>query len=138
MKSLLNPYVNFNGKAREAVEFYHGIFGGELQITSYKDGGMSQDPSTDNLVMHAMFESENGMTVMCSDVPPGMPYNPGNNVSISLSGDNEVELRGYWDKLIVEGTVGMPLEKAPWGDTFGMLVDKFGIGWMVNISGVTK
>lgn len=135
MKSILNPYLNFKGNAREAVTFYHSVFGGKLDIISYKDGGMSQDPSTDNLVMHSMFEAENGMTVMCSDTPEGMPYSVGNSVGISLSGDNESELRGYWEGLSVGGQVSMPLEKAPWGDTFGMFTDKFGINWMINIAG---
>ncbi len=135
MQSRLNPYLNFKGNAREAVTFYHSVFGGELQITSYKDGGMPTSSDQENWVMHSMFEAENGMTMMCSDSPEGMPYTVGNTISISLSGDNESELRGYWEKLVEGGMVAMPLEKAPWGDTFGMLVDKFGIGWMVNIAG---
>lgn len=64
-----------------------------------------------------------------------MPFMPGNTMSVSLSGDNEAELCGYWDKLSVGGTVMMPLEKAPWGDSFGMLADKFGTSWLVNITG---
>ena len=72
---------------------------------------------------------------MASDSPPGMPFQPGNSVSISLSGDDEKMLRGYWDKLSPSGSVTMPLEKAPWGDTFGMCTDKFGIQWLVNIAG---
>jgi PhnB protein len=135
MKSLLNPYLNFKGKAREALVFYHAVFGGKLEMTTYKEGGMSQGEATDNLIMHGMFEAENGMTMMVSDSPEGMPYTVGNNISISLSGDNEDELRGYWSELADGGMVTVPLEKAPWGDTFGMLVDRFGIGWMVNVAG---
>ena len=64
-----------------------------------------------------------------------MDHTVGSNISVSLSGDAEGELRGYWDGLAAGGTVTVPLEKAPWGDTFGMLVDRFGIPWLVNISG---
>ncbi len=71
---------------------------------------------------------------MASDTPSVMEYRGGSSISMSLSGDNEAELRGYWDKLSEGAQVGMPLNKAPWGDTFGMLTDKFGINWLVNIS----
>lgn len=136
MKSLLNPYINFNGTAREAMDFYKNIFGGTLDITTYKEGKMPEDPADPNSgdkIMHAMLVAENGMTIMASDVPPGMDYNPGTNVSISLSGDNVAELTGYWDALSAGATIVMPFEKAPWGDTFGALIDRFGISWMVDI-----
>lgn len=134
MQSLLNPYISFNGNAREAMEFYKTVFGGKLDMTTFKEGQMSSGEADKNLIMHAMLEAENGITFMGSDTPPGMDFKPGSNVSISLSGDNEEELRGYWDKLVDGGTLAMPLEKAPWGDTFGMLKDKFGIDWLVNIA----
>jgi PhnB protein len=70
---------------------------------------------------------------MASDTPSGMEYRPGTNLSVSLSGENEAELTAYYQKLSAGGMVTMPLEKAIWGDSFGMFTDKFGIGWMVNI-----
>jgi PhnB protein len=82
-----------------------------------------------------MLEAENGITFMASDTPSTMEYRPGTNMSMSLSGDNAAELSAYYEKLSAGGTIGMPLEKAPWGDTFGMLTDKFGVSWLVNISG---
>jgi PhnB protein len=85
--------------------------------------------------MHAMLEAENGITFMASDTPNNMEYRPGANISMSLNGDDEAELRGYFEKLCDGGMVTMPLEKAPWGDTFGMCTDKYGINWMVNITG---
>lgn len=135
MQSKLNPYIGFNGKAKDAIEFYKSVFGGNLTISTFKDGGMPHDPSQSDKIMHAMLVADNGMTLMASDTPPGMPYNPGSEISISLSGDNEDELRGYWNKLSEGAKITAPLEQAPWGDTFGMLTDKFGIGWMVNIAG---
>ena len=72
---------------------------------------------------------------MASDTPNRMEYQAGTNYSMSLSGDNEAELKGYFEKLLAGGNVTMPLEKAPWGDTFGMLTDKFGVSWLVNIAG---
>ena len=131
----LNPYINFRDNARQAIEFYHAALGGNLHMTTFKEGGMSYGPETDDLVMHAQLDAENGMTLMASDTPPRMEYKPGTNVSISLSGDDEQALRGYWDKLSAGGNISMPLNKAPWGDTFGMCTDKFGIQWLFNISG---
>jgi PhnB protein len=135
MPSRLNPYLSFKDNAREAMDFYQGVFGGKLDATTFKDGGMPHDPSEANKIMHAQLEADNGMVLMGADTPSGMEYREGSNGSISLSGENEGELRGYWDKLSSSGMITMPLEKAPWGDTFGMCADKFGVNWLVNIAG---
>jgi PhnB protein len=133
MQTKLNPYVSFRDNAREAMEFYRNVFGGELSISTFKEFHASQSPSEDDLVMHSMLVTESGMTLMGADTPHAMEYRPGTNFSISLSGDNETELRGYWEKLAEGGTIIMPLEKAPWNATFGMVTDKFGTTWLVNI-----
>ncbi len=135
MTSRLNPYLSFTGNAREAMEFYKTVFGGELTSMTYSDGGMSQDPADKDKIMHAQLVAPNGYWLMGSDTPPGMPHTPGSAMTVSLSGDDEKELRGYWDTLAKGGTIAQPLEKAPWGDSFGMLTDKFGTPWMVNITG---
>ena len=132
MSSRLNPYINFDGDAREAMEFYRDVLGGELVINTFGEYG-SDDPAIADKTMHAQLETERGFTLMASDTAPGMEHRPGTNITISLSGEDGDELRGYWDKLAESGTVGMPLEKQMWGDEFGMLVDRFGIPWMVNI-----
>ncbi|RJQ35025.1 VOC family protein [Candidatus Parcubacteria bacterium] len=134
MQSRLNPYISFKGDAREAMEFYTSVFGGKLTINTFAESHVPESMGSGDKVMHAMLETDAGFVLMASDTPEGMPHNPGNNVQISLSGDNATELQGYWDKLSAGAAVSMPLDKAPWGDTFGMLTDKFGIGWMVNIT----
>jgi PhnB protein len=131
----LNPYISFKNNARGAMEFYKTVFGGKLTINTFKEFHASQDASEDNLVMHSVLETDNGIVFMSSDTPNHMEYKPGKNISMSLSGENEDELRSYWNKLLEGGTQTMPLEKAIWGDTFGMLTDKFGINWLVNITG---
>jgi PhnB protein len=135
MQSVLNPYVAFRDNAREAMEFYQSVFGGKLDMNTFKEFQASEDPAEDDKIMHAQLQAENGITLMGADTPNSMEYDPGSNISLSLSGDDEAELRGYFEKLSAGGTVVEPLEKAPWGDTFGMVVDKFGTTWMVNISG---
>ena len=135
MASRLNPYLSFKNNARQAMEFYKSVFGGELTMSTFGEGNMAQNPADKDKIMHGQLVAPNGMWLMGSDVPDSMPYQPGTTMTISLSGDDEAMLRGYWDKLAKGGKVGMPLEKAPWGDTFGMLTDKFGTPWMVNIAG---
>ena len=132
MASLLNPYLAFDGQANEAMEFYKDVFGGELNVHRFGDSGPQEGVNPDG-VMHAQLQTKAGFTLMASDMPPGMPLQAGNNMSISLSGEDEAELRGYWDALSGSGTETVPLEKQVWGDTFGMCVDKFGVAWMVNI-----
>jgi PhnB protein len=134
MSSRLNPYLSFKDNAREAMEFYKSVFGGKLDMNTFKEYQASQDPSEDEKIMHAQLEGPNGITFMAADTPNGMEFKPGNTMSMSLSGDDEKALSGYYKKLSDGGTVVMPLEKAPWGDTFGMVNDKFGVAWMVNIS----
>jgi PhnB protein len=135
MQSKLNPYISFKDNTREAMEFYRKVFGGKLNVNTFKEFDASQDPSEDNLVMHSVLEADNGITIMASDTPNRMEYRLGTNMSMSLSGDNEAELKAYFEKLSAGGTVTMPLEKAIWGDSFGMCIDKFGVQWLVNITG---
>jgi PhnB protein len=137
MASTLNPYLSFRDDARAAMEFYKDALGGELTISTFGEYGDSSAPEA-NLVMHAQLTTPDGFTLMGSDTPPGMDYSGGGGFSISLSGDDEGDLRGYYDKLAEGGTVMMPLEKQMWGDVFGMLTDKFGVNWMVNIAGETQ
>ena len=134
MTSRLNPYISFNGTARQAMEFYQGVFGGELSLNTFGQYGAPDTPEADN-IMHGMLESPNGFTLMAADLPPGMDYDPGNTMAVSLSGDDGDELRGYWQKLSAGGTVSVPLEKQMWGDEFGMCEDQFGVTWLVNIAG---
>lgn len=134
MQTRLNPYLSFKDNTRQAMEFYRTVFGGTLTMSTFKEFGMTDDPSAGDKIMHAMLEAENGITFMAADTPPGMEFRPGASISMSLSGDNEKELRSYFEKLSTGGRITMPLEKAPWGDTFGMCADRFGVNWMVNIT----
>ncbi|MGO2541234.1 MAG: VOC family protein [Specibacter sp.] len=133
MATRLNPYLNFRDNARDAMEFYHGVFGGTLELSTFGDFQASQDPVEKDLIMHGMLTGDNDVVLMGADLPASMALT--DNSSVSLSGDEEAVLRGWWDKLADGATVAEPLAKAPWGDTFGMLTDKFGVPWLVNIAG---
>ncbi len=132
MASRLNPYISFTGNAQQAMEFYESVFGGTLTLNTFGEFSPPDSPGADN-IMHGMLETDSGFTLMGADTPPGMEHNPGDNIAVSLSGDDDAELRGYWEQLSDGGTVSVPLEKQMWGDEFGACVDQFGITWMVNI-----
>ena len=130
MPSRLNPYIQFDGSAREAMEFYRTVFGGELTVSTFGEFGMEGADAEG--VMHAQLETPSGYTLMAADTPPGMEVQRGSAVTISLSGD-EPGLRRYFEQLADGGQVTMPLEKQVWGDEFGECTDRFGVAWMVNI-----
>jgi len=134
MQVILNPYIGFKANARQAMEFYKTVFGGKLELHTFKEFHASDDPSEDNKIMHSVLRVDNGIMFMAADTPNGMNYKAGTSVSMSLTGEDSEELSAYFDKLSAGGNVLMPLEKAEWGDIFGMCVDKFGVQWMVSIS----
>ncbi|AGZ43686.1 VOC family protein [Actinoplanes friuliensis] len=130
----LNPYIAFEGgSARAAMEFYHSVFGGNLVINTFGEFG-APDPELADKVMHGMLETPDGLALMGADSPPGMEHVTGNNIAISLSGDEGDRMRGYWAQLSDGGSVSTPLEKQMWGDEFGTCRDRFGVEWMVNIT----
>jgi PhnB protein len=134
MNTRLNPYLGFRDTARQAMDFYQSVFGGELTRSTFAEFHASEDPAEQEKIMHSMLTTDGGLALMASDTPNSMDYTPGSNYSVSLSGEDEAELRGYWDKLSDGGTVSIPLARAPWGDSFGMCTDKFGVSWLVNIA----
>ncbi len=138
MVTRLNPYLGFRDNARQAMEFYQSVFGGELNMSTFAEYQMADDPAEQEKIMHAQLESPNGLFLMGADTPNSMDYTPGGSISVSLSGEDEAELTGYWEKLSDGGNVIEPLAQAPWGDSFGMCVDKYGVMWLVNIAGAQQ
>ncbi|MCC9175482.1 MULTISPECIES: VOC family protein [Arthrobacter] len=139
MPSNMNPYLNFRDNAAEAMSFYQDVFGGTLESSTFAEMNMSDDPSEANKIMHSTLTTDSGFVLMASDTPNAMAGpesvapDSSNGYAIALSGDNSDELRGYWDKLLDGGQMTLPLEKAPWGDVFGMVTDRFGTSWMISI-----
>ena len=132
MSAQLNPYLTFPGTAREAMTYYQEVFGGDLTLSTFGEFGADGEGSEG--IMHAQLETPQGFVLMASDTAPGQGdgFTPGDHMSVSLSGDDDA-LRGIWEGLAEGATVTMPMEKQMWGDEFGMLTDRFGIPWMVNI-----
>lgn len=128
----LNPYLTFPGNAEEAMTYYADVLQGTLSVMTFKAAGMDVPG-----IMHAALETPTGFHLYASDQFPGMGPDlvQGNNIQISLSGDDEAALRGFWEKFAADGEVVMPLEKQMWGDVYGLVTDKFAISWHVNIAG---
>lgn len=128
----LNPYLNFRTEAREALEFYQSVFGGELSLSTFGENGMGDDPDLAGLLMHGMLTAPHAMVIMAGDTPPGMdPPILGTAVNLSINSEGD-DLRPLWDALSEGGEVAVPFSEAPWGDIFGLVNDRFGIGWLFN------
>ncbi len=136
MTANLNPYLSFRDGAYDAMQHYQRVFGGELTRSTFAELGMADDPADADKTMHSRLDTERGWTIMASDTPASIPHQQGGH-SVSLSGGPEdaEELHRCWDGLAEGGQVQQPLEVAPWGDEFGMVADRFGVQWMVNIAG---
>lgn len=136
MTTKLNSYIHFNGNARDAMEFYRSIFGGEVLSSTYGESAsddMPVDETVADKLMHAHLHGGH-IELMGSDMPDSANFAEGSRVTLSINGSDEAELRDYWEKLSQDAQVHVPLDSAPWGDIFGMLTDKFGVNWMVNIA----
>lgn len=130
----LLPYLTFDGKCQEAMEFYKGIFGGELEMNYFRDMHADLPEADKDKVMHAELDND-FLSLFASDTVPGVSTNFGDNVRVCLSGTDGARLAGFFEKLSQGATVTMPYAKQPWGQELGMLTDKFGTLWMVAVRG---
>jgi PhnB protein len=133
MKSVLCPYLAFNGSCKEAMEFYKSILGGELTMQTFAESNMPTKEEEKDRIVHAELKNDS-LTFMASDGTSEHIVTMGDNISMSIAGSDEEALTGYFEGLSDGGSVDMKMEKQFWGDTFGMLTDKFGVHWMINIS----
>ena len=127
-------HLNFRGDAREALGFYKSVFGGEQMLISYADAHNVQEPSEADQIMWGQVASENGFRVMAYDVPSATAYEPGEiPVFVSIRGEDADEVSGYWAKLAEGSTIVRDLEPAPWATLYGMLKDRFGVTWVLDV-----
>ena len=137
MDPMITPYLNFNGDAAEAMKFYHSVFGGDLSMQTFKEVKMAKSKEEEGRIVHAALKGD-ALSLMASDGPMDKPVKFGDNVHMSLGGDDLEKFTAIFNRLASGGKVDMPLAKQFWGDTFGMCTDKFGIHWMVNVAGKTQ
>lgn len=128
----LNVYFTFDGNAEKAMNFYAACLGGVIEFIQYfKDAPMESEASQKDKVMHATLRAGD-IVLMASDQMPGVPVVSGNQISLSLSFDNEADQTDTFNKLLEGGAVTMELQDTFWGARFGMLTDQFGVNWMFN------
>lgn len=138
MTTRLTPYLQFDGDAAEAMRFFASVFGGDLQLMTFADmGGMGMPEEHQGRVMHAALIVDDAISLMGADSGgmDGSVMGDRTQTFIALSGEDADRLRGWFDALAADGTVEVPLERAPWGDSFGQVQDRWGHHWMVNIAG---
>lgn len=133
----LNPYLSFQTEARQALELYQSVLGGELAISTFGEmPGMSENPSDNDLVMHGQLDAPGGLTIMAADTGSMMPYvAPTSGITVALTGgpDDHEYIAAACQRLAEGGQVTVPFEKAPWGDYYGQVDDRFGISWMFDV-----
>ncbi|WP_421735583.1 VOC family protein [Cellulomonas sp.] len=128
-------HLNFRGDAREALGFYHRVFGGALTVISYRDMGAIQDPAEADQVVWGQVTAENGFRVMAYDVPAARPWSRGDDpFFVSLRGDTAEEVAALWERLAYGSTVVVPLAPSQWAPLYGMLTDPFGVTWVVDVA----
>ncbi|ASF12224.1 hypothetical protein NBRGN_004_00670 [Nocardia brasiliensis NBRC 14402] len=134
MSVTTTTHLNFRGDARAALEFYQSVFGGHLAVATYKDAGNVEDESAADQVMWGQVLAENGFHVMAYDVPARTGYDRGeNSFFVSLRGESVEEITGYWETLRADATIVVPLGPAGWAPAYGMLRDRFGVVWVLDV-----
>lgn len=132
MKGQATPYLMFDGNAREALEFYREIFGGEIvNLQTFGEADYPTPPEADNRIIHAQFK-KGDFFLMASDSFPGQPIQIGNNISLTLELESEEEIQKIYDALRENGTVYMELQDTFWGAKYGKVQDAFGVIWDLN------
>jgi PhnB protein len=126
------PYINFQGRAHEAMDFYHDIFGGELSLYAADETGKPREAQQGDRIMYARLEAD-GVVLIGSDGHPKYPPTAGDNIAIVLMGTDREALVAAFDKLADGGEVKGPIRDAPWGGAAGWLRDRFGINWNIDI-----
>lgn len=132
MSARVTPYLNFGGNAREAMEFYHSVFGGTLDVTTYADLRKAASVDEEKLVAHSMLSGSAGVVLMASDITTAEKQQAKGSFSVALGGDKE-HLTAYWERLTEEGVVTVPFAVSAWGALHGQCVDRFGTAWLVNV-----
>ncbi|QCW50883.1 VOC family protein [Nocardioides dongxiaopingii] len=130
-------HVNLRGTAREALEHYRSVFGGELSAFTFRDAGSVTDEAEADQVVWGQVVSEAGFHVMAHDVPAARAWEPGvAPYFVSVRGTDADELTGYWERLCADdagATVVVPLGPAGWAALYGMVTDRFGVTWVLDV-----
>ncbi|MFF7281110.1 VOC family protein [Streptomyces griseorubiginosus] len=135
MSVTTTTHLNFRGDAREALDFYRSVFGGRTAAVTYKDAGAVRNESEADWLMWGEVTGDDGFHVMAYDVPSQLPWDQGRNgFFVSVRGEDTEEISDLWARLAEGSTVVRPLEAAPWAPLYGMLTDRFGVTWVLDVA----
>lgn len=135
MALVVTPHLNFAGQARAALDFYAQVFGGEPVVMTYGAMGQSERAKSPDGVIWGQVESDDGFRVMAYDVQAGRDFDPGANAFfVSVRGTSVEEVQARWDALVEGATILQPIDPAPWSAAYGMLTDRFGVTWIVDVA----
>ncbi|ONK12132.1 VOC family protein [Streptomyces sp. MP131-18] len=135
MSVTTTTHLNFRGTAREALDFYQSVFGGRTVVVTYKDSGAVRHESEADWVTWGEVAGDNGFHVMAYDVPSQLPWHQGENpFFVSVRGDDAEEISALWGRLAEGSTVVHPLEPSQWAPLYGMLTDRFGVTWVLDVA----
>lgn len=132
MQQQIGPYINFQGRAREAMELYQSVLGGKLELYAAGEGGAPRPAQPGDRIQHARLSGD-GFLLVGSDGHPSYPATPGDNVAVVLVSHDRALLQAAFDKLAEGGRVKMPLSEGPWGGAAAWLSDRFGINWNLDL-----
>jgi PhnB protein len=128
-------HLNFRGQAQEALEFYRSVFGGEIMLLTYANAGAVRNPAEAEQIMWGQVTSPEGFSIMAYDVPSHLSYAPGEiPVFVSVHGEQAEEITRYWTGLTEGGTIVQDLAPAGWSPLYGMLKDRFGVTWVMDVA----
>ncbi|MBD8060900.1 VOC family protein [Oceanitalea stevensii] len=134
MTVAVTPHLNFRGQAREALEHYRTVFGGEVVTVTHADTGRPVPAGEEGNISWGQLVSTAGVRVMVYDVPSMDAWDPGTvPFYVSVRGTDAEEVRGYWEALAADATVVVPLAPSPWAPLYGMLTDRFGVTWVLDV-----
>lgn len=137
----INAYLLFDGTCHDAMKFYAKCLGAELHAMKYSEGPKGECPEgtaqsmpkgAENRIMHACV-SKGAAVLMASDIPPGTPFQQGNNFHVTLNCESVAEIEKLFGALTEKATIKMPLQETFWAQRFAMFIDKFGVHWMLNL-----
>ncbi len=128
-------HINFRGNARQALAFYHEVFGGQLSLVSNQEAGADHTPEEANQIIWGQVADGRGIRVMGFDVPSSMPWNPGQNAFfVAVEADTAERVAKHWGTLSDGATIVQALAPAPWSPLYGMLKDRFGVLWSLSVA----
>jgi PhnB protein len=128
-------HLNFRGEARAALAFYQSVFGGEAMVLTYREAHAVQDPAEADQVMWGQVAADSGFRIMAYDVPKRMAWDPGEiPFFVAVRGDAAAEIEGYWSRLAEGAVIMQPLGPASWSQLYGMLKDRFGVTWVLDVA----